>query len=270
MPLTPEEPAGQGSRPASGSFTIQTGGTAGVPAGVPANAAAGALPKRAQRKPGKRAHLRWPIEFLLILVGAALIALVLRLFVVQVYQIPSESMTDTLQVGSRIAVNRVPGWGKQVERGDVIVFQDTQGWLQGESGEPGRFGGLWQALGFVPSGGQQMVVKRVVGVGGDTVACCDDQGRLTVNGEPVDEPYVLEGTVPSDVEFEITVPEGTYWVMGDNRDNSADSRYHWENGGNPFVPRDAVVGRAEWQIWPLSNWARLGDRNVFELVEDGF
>lgn len=206
-------------------------------------------------------------EAITMLVVAAVIALFLRAFVVQVYKIPSESMMDTMDVGSRIAVNHVPVIGKQVERGDIIVFRDTQGWLSPADDSGGSFWskvGGW--FGFAPSGSEQIVVKRVIGVGGDTVACCDAQGRVTVNGVGIDETYLASGVVPSEAEFSVTVPEGSYWVMGDNRANSADSRYHNNVDGDGFIPRSAVIGRAQWEIWPLSKWSYLGGRDVFEAV----
>ncbi len=220
----------------------------------------------AARKPWVRV-LRGFGEALLMLVVAAGIALVLRAFVVQVYKIPSESMMDTMDVGSRIAVNHVPVIGKQVERGDIIVFRDTQGWLAPADDNGGSFWskvGGW--FGFAPSGSEQIVVKRVIGVGGDTVACCDSQGRVTVNGVGVDETYLANAVAPSESEFSVTVPEGSYWVMGDNRSNSADSRYHNNVDGKGFIPDSAVIGRAQWEIWPLSKWSYLGNRDVFAAV----
>ena len=200
---------------------------------------------------------------------AALLALGLRAFVVQVYKIPSESMMDTMNVGSRIAVNSVPGWGKQVERGDIVVFRDSEGWLDPVDQTTNS---VWSTVagwfGFAPQGSQQIVVKRVIGVGGDTVTCCDDLGRLSVNGVAIDEPYLAEGAVPSVTPFSVVVPEGTYWMMGDNRQSSADSEYHLRNGQNPFIPDDSVIGRAQWEIWPLSDWAYLGNRDVFAAVPD--
>lgn len=220
------------------------------------------------KKPLARA-LQAVVELLLMLLGAAVVALLLRALVVQVYKIPSESMLDTMEVGSRIAVNRVPILGKEVERGDIIVFRDVQGWLEPVDQEDQT---IWSKVagvfGFAPSGTEQIVVKRVIGVGGDVVACCDAQGRVTVNGVGIDEPYLAEGVVPSDSEFSVVVPEDTYWVMGDNRSNSADSRYHERLEGTGFVPASAVVGRAQWEIWPTHKWSYLGNRDVFEDVPD--
>lgn len=237
----------------------------------PAHAAQRAPAATVQRSPktsSRGGALRSVGEVVGVVVAAAVLALLLRAFVVQVYKIPSESMVDTLQVGSRIAVNHVPGWGKQVERGDVVVFRDTEGWLSPTE----TSGGFWSTVGgwfgVAPQGSEQIVVKRVIGVGGDTVSCCNAQGQLTVNGTAIDEPYLAKGAVPSRTDFSVEVPEGTYWVMGDNRQNSADSLYHYLQGEEAFVPEEAIVGRAQWEIWPVSRWSYLGDRDAFTEVTD--
>lgn len=209
----------------------------------------------------------WLIELVLILGGAAIIAVLLRMFVVQVYEIPSASMNDTLQLGSRIAVNRIPVLGKEVDRGDVVVFQDTEGWMETlPEGSSNPFRSIGEFLGLVPPNGEQVLVKRVIGTGGDTVACCDAQGRLQVNGVSIDEPYVLEPSVQNTPEFSVVVPEGKLWMMGDNRNNSADSVYHYFKGDEAFVDRDSVIGRAWAEIWPVSEWSSLGNRDVFSQV----
>ncbi len=221
------------------------------------------------REEGPRSRFwRWALEIAIVLVGATIIALLLRMFVVQVYQIPSSSMEDTLQVGSRIAVGRLPVVGTNVERGDVVVFEDSLGWLgdsDQESDNP--FRSVAEFLGLLPKDGHQVVVKRVIGVGGDTVACCDAEGRLTVNGEPIDETYV-KGILGSSGEFSVVVPEDSLWVMGDNRSNSADSLYHYNRGTPAFVPNSAVIGRAWAEIWPVNRWSTLGARDLFAGVPD--
>ncbi|WP_099332724.1 signal peptidase I [Actinomyces minihominis] len=228
--------------------------------------------ERAARSEGRNRSLGWRVgrvalEFLAVFGIAAIIALGLRAFVVQVYKIPSESMLDTLSVGSRIAVNNVPGLGKDIERGDVVVFRDSEGWLEPVDETNQNFLNTVAGLfGFAPQGSQQIVVKRVIGVGGDTVTCCDEQGRISVNGIPIDETYLAAGAVPSTAEFSVQIPDGTYWVMGDNRQDSADSAYHYENGDSAFIPEASVIGRAQWVIWPLSDWSYLGNRDVFSQV----
>lgn len=223
---------------------------------------------RRRRRPPKRRAWRSAVEVAVVIFVAAIIALVLRAFVVQVYKIPSESMADTLDVGSRIAVNHVPGWGKQVERGDIVVFRDSQGWLTQPSDPAGFWSTVGGWFGFAAEGGEQIVVKRVIGVGGDTVSCCDAAGHLTVNGTPVEETYLADGAVPSQDEFTVVVPEDSFWVMGDNRQNSADSLYHYQLGQQAFIPEESIIGRAQWEIWPLNRWSYLGNRDVFEDVPE--
>ncbi len=211
--------------------------------------------------------LHWSLEILLILVGAVILAVILRMFVVQVYQIPSASMEETLHNGSRIAVNRLPVIGKQIERGDVIVFSDQEQWLTATDVEDRDFlREVGEFLGIVPADGKQVLVKRVIGLPGDSVECCDAEGRLSVNGVVVDEPYVVTTDVAAPSEFSVMVPEGRVWVMGDNRLNSADSLYHYNRGEQGFVSTDAIIGKAFWEIWPISDWSGLGDRSVFSQV----
>ncbi|MFJ5939057.1 signal peptidase I [Streptomyces sp. NPDC093071] len=143
------------------------------------------------------------------------------------YTVPTDSMTPTLDVNSRVLAERVDG--AEVKRGDVVVFNDP----------------LW---------GSSPMVKRVVAVGGDTVACCDGEGRLTVDGKAVDEPYLGTGMngrkVASDKEFSVTVPEDSLFLLGDDRHTSLDSRTHLEEAGQGSVPRSTVVARVDAVVWP--------------------
>lgn len=139
----------------------------------------------------------------------------------------------------------------------MVVFKDPGGWLENQpatdAGGP-VVRGLKDAFSFVgllPSSNEQDLIKRVIGVGGDTVACCDDQGRITVNGTPIAEPYLAPGNLPSRIPFRVTVPKGRLWVMGDHRDLSADSRYHMSGPGQGTVPVGNVIGRAFLIAWPL-------------------
>jgi len=141
----------------------------------------------------------------------------------QPFSVPTDSMTPTLDVGSKVLARRLDG--AEVKRGDVFVFQDP----------------LW---GNVP------MVKRVVGVGGDTVACCGADGRLTVNGKPVEEPYLQAGKAPSGQKFSATVPDGSLFLLGDERHTSMDSRAHLQEAGHGSVPRSAVLGRVDAVAWP--------------------
>ncbi|WP_329567951.1 signal peptidase I [Kitasatospora sp. NBC_01266] len=203
---------------------------------------------------GRRALLR---EVPLIAVVALLIALTLKTFFVQVFVIPSGSMEQTIQIGDRVLVDKLTPWfGSTPQRGDVVVFKDPGGWLESapaDSGGPvGRgFRDAFSFVGLLPSSNEQDLIKRVIGVGGDTVACCDAGGRITVNGRPIDEPYLAPGNPPSRMPFRVTVPQGRLWVMGDHRDLSADSRYHMSGPWQGTVPLSNVVGRAFLIGWPL-------------------
>ena len=189
-------------------------------------------------------------------VAVLLILLLVSGFVVQPFLIPSTSMTPTLEVGDRVLVNKLAyGFGNHPQRGDVVVFDGTGSFVDGTTENPVvallREGGA--ALGLVrPS--ETDYVKRVIGVGGDRVRCCDKQGRIEVNGVPVDEHYLHAGDRPSRVPFDTEVPPGRLWVMGDHRDNSSDSRDHLGDPGGGTVPLDQVIGRADWIGWPPSRW----------------
>ena len=152
-------------------------------------------------------------------------------------------------------VNQLP-WNEP-ERGQIIVFDDPGGWLPPAAAGTYQPNPILEFLGLVPANAGQQLIKRVIGVGGDTVECCDEQGRIKVNGQPIDESYVKSGTDPSAIKFNVEVPEGSYWVMGDNRSNSLDSRYNTESPGGPFVPKDNVVGTVFVINWPLDRFSRV-------------
>lgn len=210
-------------------------------------------------RPGRRRGGLWAAvrEVAMITVTALVISFVIKSFVAQAFWIPSGSMEDTLVYGDRVMVSKIQAGPMEVERGDIAVFEDPGGWL-GPMPEQSRgpvVDGLLDLLEFVgiaPVAHGNHLIKRVIGVGGDTVACCDEEGRLTVNGEPLDEPYLYPGDEPSAVEFEVTVPEDSIWVMGDHRSNSSDSRAHDDGTGQTgSVPRDHVVGQAFVLLFPL-------------------
>ncbi len=227
--------------------------------------AAATRSSRHRKKKGWARASRLLKEVLVVLVGATLIALLLRMFVVQVYQIPSSSMENTLEIGSRIVVNRLPNSRADISRGDVVVFEDQEGWLPDQDNR-GFFRPGLEFLGLIPKDGQQVVVKRVIGVGGDTVECCDASGQITVNGVPITEPY-LKNPDAVTTPFSVVVPEGRLWVMGDNRANSADSAYHYLQGDSAFIAEDAVIGRAVAKVWPFSNMGWLEERGAFGQVQ---
>jgi signal peptidase I len=208
---------------------------------------------------GEARRRSWSHE-LLVLVGVALaITLLVRLFVVQAFYIPSGSMEPTLHVGDRVLVSKLSYRIGDVQRGDVVVFDGRGSFAPSDAGAGGngalaRLGrSVGAFLGVAPS--ERDFVKRVVGLPGDHVICCDAQGRLTVNGQPVDEPYVYPGDAASSQPFDIVVPSGRLWVMGDHRSDSADSRAHLGDPGGGTVPLDRVIGKVLVRFWPL---ARMG------------
>ena len=216
-------------------------------------------------------------EVLLVLVWAVLIAFVVKTLLVRGFYIPSGSMERTLQLNDRIFVNVVEPTFGPLERGDIVVFEDSKGWLPARPDvEGGPADTVYDALAFVgvlPDRTDQHLIKRVIGVGGDRVVCCDDSGRITVNGEALDEQdaYLHPGSAPSEVSFDVLVPENHYFVMGDHRDASADSRVHFEElvENSAFISHDDVVGTAFVIAWPPDRfqWLQNPDE-VFADVPD--
>ena len=241
-----------GGSPAAG----RTGGTgAGAGAGTDAGAEgeAGTVPRtddgpetddgtdtNADTEDEPSALTRWWNEWrrtLLLALGCCAALLLVSHFVVEPFQVPSSSMENTLRIGDRVLVNKLAyRFGGTPRRGDVIVFDGKDSFSEGSGTD---------------------YVKRVIGVGGDRVTCCDARGRVSVNGRPLDETYLYPGDKPSQVTFDIIVPGGRLWVMGDHRDDSADSRAHLGDPGGGTVPVDEVIGRAEWIAWPVGHWTRL-------------
>ncbi|MFG3348367.1 signal peptidase I [Streptomyces sp. NPDC048018] len=190
-------------------------------------------------------------------------------FVLQPFLVPSRSMEPTLQVGDRILVNKLAyRFGDQPRRGDVVVFDGTGSFVQEDPGGNPVTGALHDAaaaLGLAEPD-ETDFVKRVVGTSGDRVVCCDKDGRISVNGVPVRETYVMLGDRPSAVPFDIVVPDGTLWVMGDHRSQSSDSRDHLGQPGGGMVPVDRVIGRADWIGWPFGRWSTVPDTDAFGSV----
>ncbi|MFF0559221.1 signal peptidase I [Streptomyces sp. NPDC004266] len=205
------------------------------------------------------------------LVGGACVAFLLLLshFVIQPFLIPSGSMEPTLQVGDRILVNKLAyRFGNEPARGDVVVFDGTGSFVDEQPRDNPVTGLLHDgaaALGLAEPD-ETDFVKRVVGTGGDRVVCCDKDGRITVNGVPVEERYVMLGDRPSSVPFDIVVPPGRLWVMGDHRSQSSDSRDHLGSAGGGMVPVDRVVGRADWIAWPFGRWSTVPGTDAFAAV----
>lgn len=214
----------------------------------------------AHRKADNETSSSFIREVAIVLVGAIVLALVIKTFIIQAFYIPSSSMEPTLEINDRIVVQRwVPRW-TEIKRGDVVVFEDTNDWLRTVPASSGP--GTWirdglATIGLMPASSDNHLVKRVIGIGGDRVECCDDDGRLMVNGHSIDETYIKPGAIPSQVEFTALVPEGHLWVMGDNRQNSADSREHMGGPGGGYVPESDVVGKVGMIVWPLSRFGTL-------------
>jgi signal peptidase I len=202
------------------------------------------------------------LELVVLLVLALVVSVGVKTFAMQMFFVPSESMEPLFITHDRILVQKVSYWAGDVKRGDVVVFEDPGGWL-GPEAKLNAFQKALSTVGLYPSGGH--LVKRVIGVGGDRVQCCDKQGRVTVNGVPLDEgDYLMEGAQPSAKEFDVRVPDGRLWVMGDNRGNSEDSRYHQDLRGKGTIPVSNVVGKVFAIVWPLSRFTLVHRPDTFE------
>jgi len=186
---------------------------------------------------------------------------------VRTFYIPSDSMTTTLVQNDRVLVNQLVPGVMPLERGDVVVFSDPGNWLSAPIPEVNTNvvgDSIAAVLSFVGLGAEtkEHLIKRVIALPGDTVVCCDEAGQLTVNGVPLDEPYITiaPGSIKATPEdFEVTIPEGHFWVMGDNRYNSKDSAYQRNGPTGGFVPMDDLVGRAMVISWPADRWSVLGN-----------
>ena len=200
--------------------------------------------------------------------AAAVLTLLVKAFLVQVYRIPSASMENTLQIGDRVLVNKLVYHFRDIARGDVIVFSGQDSW--GPDAPPPPSNPLVRGFDDVLSGlglhsDQTYYIKRVIGLPGDRVACCDVKGRVTVNGVALNESqYLYPGEQPSAIKFNNVVPPGHLWVMGDHRGDSEDSRYHPDDPGDGAIPESQVVGRAFFIIWPPSQFRDLPIPSTFQ------
>jgi signal peptidase I len=176
------------------------------------------------------------VELPILLIVAILVAVLVRTFLVQTFYIPSGSMETTLEINDRVLVNKIVYRFRDPHRGEVIVFVPPKQWEAGEDKDD--------------------YIKRVVGVGGDRVVCCDENGRITINGRVLNEDYLYAGNAPSSQPFDVTVPAGRLFVLGDHREASADSRYHL-NYDSGTIPVSSVVGRAFVIFWPFSHVSTL-------------
>jgi signal peptidase I len=224
------------------------------------------------RRMRKNFFVAFVVDLVVVLGAALVLSLVIKTFLIRSFFIPSGSMLETLQIDDRIIVNQLTPALYPIERGDVVVFKDPGGWLGPdiqESTDPMTVAVDWflSAFGITAPDSKQHLVKRVVGIEGDRVICCDDDGLITINGVPISESYIAPGQAPSNVEFAVTVPSNSLWVLGDNRGNSEDSRFHAELPSRGFVSNDWVVGRAFVISWPFENWKLLDSYpDVFKNV----
>jgi signal peptidase I len=201
---------------------------------------------------GKRGSF-WK-ELPILLVVAIVVAVVVRAFVLQTFYIPSESMEHTLNINDRVLVNKLVYAFREPQRGEIIVFEAPANWRSGAEDED--------------------FIKRVIGIPGDRIVCCDSNQRLMINGYALDEPYIYrdsDGTpdLASEQPFDIVVPAGRYWMMGDHRSHSSDSRERYVRSrdvNGSTIPESAVVGRAFVVFWPLGRAGWLSVPEQFDKV----
>jgi signal peptidase I len=187
------------------------------------------------------------VELAILGIVAVLVAVTVRTFLVQTFYIPSQSMEQTLLKDDKVLVNKVVYRMRDPQRGEVVVFRPPSSW------------------GAAP--GEDDYIKRIIAVGGDRVVCCDARRRITVNGGALDEDYLFPGDAPSKIPFDVTVPQGRIFVMGDHRGDSADSRFHL-TADRGTVPLDRVVGRAFALFWPLSRARTFAVPDAFAGIPD--
>ncbi|MEQ6898610.1 signal peptidase I [Microbacterium sp. KR10-403] len=227
---------------------------------------AAAVPER--RPPKRRGALAFLRDVVVIIIVALLVSFLVKTFLIRSFYIPSGSMENTLQIDDRILVDEITPRFTGYHRGDVVVFRDPGGWLTGEStAEAPRpwiveaFDWVLSLIGVSAPDSDDHLIKRVIGLPGDHVVCCNAIGQITVNGQPIDEkPYLKLAAgenEPEVVPFDVTVPADRLWVLGDNRDRSRDSRYNQDQPGKGFVPIENVVGRAFVITWPFDRFGLI-------------
>ena len=240
----------------------------------PAASTEDAAETRRRKSRGVKLFIR---DIVLIFLAAIIISIGIKAFLIRSFYIPSGSMENTLQINDRIIVNELVPKLMPVQHGDVVVFKDPGGWLEGQPTytEPNAFVGavdwLLSIVGLSAPDSNDHLIKRVIGLPGDKVTCCNAFGQMSVNGIPLVEPYLklpAGVTKVSGDDFSVTVPKNSLWVMGDNRYDSRDSRYNTQGPTKGFVPMDDVVGRAFVISWPASHWSWLDDYpDVFSGVD---
>lgn len=229
------------------------------------NSAAAETGRRSPKRRGALAFLR---DVIVIIVIALLVSFLVKTFLVRSFYIPSGSMENTLQINDRILVDEITPRFSGYQRGDVVVFRDPGGWLTDEGTDDAPRPWIVEAVDWVLSlvglsapDSDDHLIKRVIGLPGDHVACCNAIGQITVNGQPLDETSYIKlapgEKEPEVVPFDVTVPAEELWVLGDNRDRSRDSRYNQDQPGKGFVPIENVVGRAFIITWPFDRFGLI-------------
>ena len=202
-----------------------------------------------------------------VILYALVIAFLVKTFLLRGFYIPSGSMEQTLQVNDRVFINVAGSYFSEPKRGDVIVFKDSQGWIPSTQKTSNPLKDGLSFVGILPDTSSNFLVKRVIGTPGDVVES-DGNGKIKVNGVEITEPYLYPGNPPSEVPFKVTVPAGKYFVMGDHRSNSADSRYHISDG-TAFISKDDVQGNVFVVAWPLNHFGLLQDQSsVFSSIPE--
>lgn len=236
-------------------------------------------PRSGNRRPKKgNAFLRFLRDVVVILLAAIVISFLIKTFLIRSFYIPSESMEPTLDINDRIIVNELEPALMPIQHGDVVVFKDPGGWLPPQppalqhDAITTAWNGFLEFIGLVAPDDNDHLVKRVIGLPGDHVQCCNALGQMSINGVPLNEPYLQlppDTTRVSANDFDVVVPPNSLWVMGDNRYESADSRLNRDKPGNGFVPISNVVGRAIIISWPSSRWSWLDNHSfVFASVPE--
>ena len=216
-----------------------------------------ALHRRSARSTG----VTWLRESTIIVVSALVLSLLVKTFLVQAFFIPSSSMHETLIEGDRVLVSKLTPGPFALHRGDIVVFKDPGGWLSGvvkpeQNALQTAIGDALTFVGLLPQDSGEHLIKRVIGLPGDHVTGAPGS-PLMVNGVTLNEPYLAPGAIPSESPFDVVVPADKLWVMGDNRQHSADSRANLGKPGGPFVPMENVVGMAFVTVWPLDRIGSL-------------